>query len=146
MLLQAAHHTAVNVSDWERSKRFYRDTLGLEYLFEAEASGPEYEKAANVPGGRIKFCFFKVGDDFFELIHFMNPPAAPNRIKNNDTGGAHFAFKVKNIDEAYKDLTGRGVSFTAPPIRITGGQLKGCAFTYFTDPDGFLLEIFEDNR
>lgn len=146
MLLQSAHHTAINVSDWERSKRFYQHTLGLEFLFEADASGPAYEQAVKVQGGRIKFCFFKIGNDLFELIHFTNPPAGPNRIKNSDTGAAHFAFKVKNIDGAYKELTGRGVSFNAPPIRIEAGELAGCAFTYFTDPDGFLLEIFEDNR
>lgn len=145
-MLRAAHHTAINVSDWERSKAFYRDTLGLQFLFEAEASGPAYEQASRVPGGRIKFCFFRVGEGLLELIHFTNPPAGPNRIANSDTGGAHFAFEVDDIDEAYRELTRRGVSFNAPPIRIGEGQLKGCAFTYFTDPDGFLLEIFEDNR
>lgn len=145
-MLQSAHHTAINVGDWERSKQFYRDVLRLEFMFEAEASGAAYERAAKVPGGRIKFCFFKVGQDLFELIHFMNPQAGVNKIKNSDTGAAHFAFKVADIDSAYEELSRRGVKFNAPPIRIEAGELAGCAFTYFTDPDGFLLEIFEDNR
>jgi glyoxylase I family protein len=145
-MLQSPHHTGINVSDWERSKKFYRDTLGLEFLFEAEASGSAYEQASQVPGGRIKFCYFRVGSSLLELIHFVNPPAGPNRIKNHDTGGAHFAFRVADIDKAYRELTSRGVKFNAAPTRIDSGPLVGCAFTYFVDPDGFLLEVFEDNR
>jgi catechol 2,3-dioxygenase-like lactoylglutathione lyase family enzyme len=53
-------------------------------------------------------------------------------------GAAHLAFEVDDIDQAYNDLTRKGVRFVSPPRR--SGNVKGC---YFEDPDGITLELLQ---
>jgi catechol 2,3-dioxygenase-like lactoylglutathione lyase family enzyme len=141
------HHSAVNVSDWDRSVRFYRDLLGLELVFQdGDATGEELDQNTHLHGVHLRFGMFRVGDSFFELIQYHQPPPGPNDGAINDTGRTHLCFRVPDIEAAYADLSARGVTFNARPIHITSGPLAGCAFAYFPDPDGVLLEIFEDGR
>lgn len=145
--IAGVHHIAINVSDWERSGRFYRDVLGFEQLFEpGEGAGEELEEATRVPGARLRFAMFRVGDDCVELIQYLSPEGRPYDRRNCDVGNMHLAFRVPDMDEAYAELQDRGVKFNSPPIHIGEGPLEGCAFSYFTDPDGVTLEIFQEAK
>src|SRR5687768_17852532 len=63
------HHAAVNVSDWDRSIRFYRDVLGLELVFgDGDASGAGLDENTRLDGVHLRFGMFRCGSDFFELI------------------------------------------------------------------------------
>jgi catechol 2,3-dioxygenase-like lactoylglutathione lyase family enzyme len=141
------HHAAVNVSDWDRSVRFYRDVLGLELVFQdGDASGQGIDDNTHLDGVHLRFGMFRCGTDFFELIQYHRPPPGPNVGAINDTGRTHLCFRVADIEAAYAELVARGVVFNATPIHISSGPLAGCAFAYFPDPDGVLLEIFQDDR
>ena len=145
--LLGMHHAAVNVSDWDRSVAFYRDTLGLELLFgDGDASGEELDQNTQLHDVHLRFGMFRLGDGYFELIQYRQPVPAPNDGVINDTGRTHLCFKVDDIEAAYAQLSARGVAFNGRPLHITSGPLDGCAFAYFPDPDGVLLEIFEDHR
>ena len=147
MLLRGLHHAAVNVSDWDRSVAFYRDTLGLELLFQdGDAFGEELDQNTGLHDVRLRFGMFALGDGYFELIQYRQPAPAANDGAINDTGRTHLCFQVADIEAAYADLCRRGVAFNGRPLHITSGPLDGCAFAYFLDPDGVLLEIFEDHR
>jgi lactoylglutathione lyase len=141
------HHTALNVTDMDRSLKFYRGILGLELLFEPqEASGGSFEKATHIHGAKIKFTMLKVagGKTFIELIQYLNPRAKPNQISISDTGAPHVAFRVDDINEAKSKLESKGVKFNSDPVRIQTGPLKGRSFVYFKDPDGLTLELFQE--
>jgi lactoylglutathione lyase len=144
---QEIHHTALNVTDMERSLKFYREVLGLEPMFEPqEASGERFEKATHIPGAKIKFTMLKIGNGhtFIELIQYVNPKAKPNQLTISDTGAPHVAFRVDNIDETKAKLESKGVKFNSDPVRIQAGPLKGRSFVYFKDPDGLTLELFQE--
>jgi lactoylglutathione lyase len=146
-LFREIHHTALNVTDMDRSLKFYKNILGLEAMFEPqEASGEQFERATEIPGAKIKFTMLKIGggDTFIELIQYVNPQAKPNELKISDTGAPHVAFRVDNIDEAKANLESKGVKFNSDPVRIVAGPLKGRSFVYFKDPDGLTLELFEE--
>ena len=138
------HHAAVNVRNWDESVAFYRDVLGLSFLLEGEATGEGIEANTHLEGVRLRFAMFAAGDNRFELIQYLSPEGRPNDRGVNDTGQTHIAFVVEDIDEAFKDLTAKGVKFNATPIHIDSGPLAGCAFAYFPDPNGVLLEIFQE--
>ena len=141
------HHAAVNVSDWDRSIRFYRDLLGLELVFDdGDATGAGLDENTRLDGVHLRFGMFRCGPDYFELIQYHEPPPAPAAGTLNDTGKTHLCFRVPDIEAAYAELSARGVVFNGTPIHIDSGPLAGCAFAYFHDPDGVLLEIFEDGR
>jgi glyoxylase I family protein len=145
--IKGVHHIAINVTDMKKSLKFYKDALGMKPLFEPqEGSGSDLEKAVKIPGAKLLFVMLQCGEDCVELIQYLNPRGSPYDRRNCDVGNTHLAFRVKNIDESYSELKGKGVRFNGPPVKIAAGPLKGRAFTYFTDPDGVTLEIFQDQE
>ena len=125
--LTAVHHIAIVCSDYERSKRFYTETLGLTILgeyYRAQRQSYKLDLALN-------------GQYLIELFSFPNPPKRPSRPES--AGLRHLAFAVADLDNAIQHLTEQGV-FTEP-IRID--EHTGRRFTFFADPDDLPLELYE---
>lgn len=72
-----------------------------------------------------------------ELFSFPNPPARPSRPEA--CGLRHLAFAVADVEYMKKDLEQKGVA--VEPIRVD--EYTGKKFTFFADPDGLPLEIYE---
>ncbi len=128
MTVRGLHHVAVICSDYPESKRFYTEVLGLGILSETHrAERDSYKLDLEVPGGtRI------------ELFSF---PAAPRRLSYPEACGLrHLAFTVRDLDEEVAGLTARGVAVEA--VRMDG--LTGKRFTFFADPDGLPIELYEE--
>ncbi|MCD7034683.1 VOC family protein [Metabacillus sp. GX 13764] len=126
-MLNRIHHAAIICSDYKVSKTFYTETLGLE--IEAET----YREERN----SYKLDL-KVGDTYqIELFSFQNPPERPNQPEAR--GLRHLAFEVDSLKEAVKILNERGVE--TEPVRVD--ELTGKAYTFFKDPDGLPLELYE---
>jgi glyoxylase I family protein len=125
--LNHIHHIAIICSDYEKSKHFYSEVLGLKIVREV------YREARN----SYKLDL-EVGDRYqIELFSFPNPPARPSHPEA--AGLRHLAFEVNALDEAVFHLTEFGV--VTEPIRID--ETTGKRFTFFADPDGLPLELYE---
>jgi glyoxylase I family protein len=125
--LNAIHHVAIICSDYQVSKRFYTELLGLKVLAENYRAGRDSWKLdLALPNGNQ-----------IELFSFPNPPARPSRPEAQ--GLRHLAFVVDNVAEFAAYLTAQGVA--VEPIRID--QYTGKAFTFFQDPDGLPLELYQ---
>ncbi len=125
-LLKAIHHVAIICADYERSKQFYTETLGLTIVqetYRAERQSYKLDLAVN-------------GHYQIELFSFPNPPARPS--KPEALGLRHLTFAVTDIDAAIADLNSKGVE--TEPVRID--ELTGKRFTFFADPDGLPLELY----
>lgn len=138
------HHGAINVSDWNVSVQFYREVLGLELLNEGEATGAEMDQATLFGQVRMRYAMFRVGRQHFELIQYLSPVPGSVSGERQDSGSTHLAFKVRNVDAAYRDLSARGVHFLSEPVRFREYVPVGGAFAYALDPNGVLLEFIED--
>jgi glyoxylase I family protein len=127
MKLNRIQHVAIICSDYERSKDFYVNVLGLKIVKET------YRKER----GSYKLDL-AVGDEYqVELFSFPDPPQRPSYP---EAGGLrHLAFEVDNIEEAVKELAEKAVK--AEKIRID--DITGKKFTFFSDPDGLPLELYE---
>lgn len=127
MKTQGIHHIAIICSNYEISKRFYVDTLGfsiIEETFRADRNSYKLD--------------LKVGEgDKIELFSFPHPPQRPSSPEA--CGLRHLAFKVENIDESVLYLKSHGIE--VEDIRID--EITGKRFTFFKDPDGLPLEIYE---
>ena len=120
------HHVAIICSDYERSKRFYTHVLGLEVVAEVfRAERKSYKLDLRLPDGPQ-----------IELFSFPDPPKRPSYPEA--CGLRHLAFGVADIDEAVADLGRKGV--TCEPVRV---DETGKRFTFFADPDGLPLELYE---
>lgn len=127
MKISRAHHAAIICSDYERSKKFYTETLGFSIIAETYRAERQSYKLD-----------LAVGEGFaIELFSFPDPPPRPNQPEA--CGLRHLAFAVENIDVAADRLEQLGVA--VEPIRVDA--LTGRKYTFFADPDGLPLELYE---
>lgn len=128
MQFSRLHHVAIIASDYPRSKHFYTEVLGLPVIAEAYREARDSWKLD-----------LRLADDMqIELFSF---PAPPPRVSRPEACGLrHLALRVADIEEAVRHLQQHGVEVEA--IRVD--EYTGKRFTFFADPDGLPLELYED--
>jgi predicted enzyme related to lactoylglutathione lyase len=110
----------VSVTDVPRAVAFYRDVLGLKFLFE-------------VPGQ--KMAFFDCGG----VRLYLGAPSDPKYRSNS-----LLYYRVGDIDAAYNRLVERGVSFLSPPRLIHKTGSSELWMAGFQDPDGNYAQIMSE--
>ena len=126
-ILKAVHHIAIICSDYATSKWFYTEILGLEVIrevYRAERDSWKLDLALN-------------GIYIIELFSFPAPPPRPSRPEA--AGLRHLAFTVGDLERLVDRLQEKGVQ--VEPIRTD--EYTGKRFTFFADPDGLPLELYE---
>lgn len=121
------HHIAIICSDYKTSKHFYSEILGLDIMKET------YRKERQ----SYKLDLGLNGEYVLELFSFPDPP--PRTSRPEAAGLRHLAFEVENVEITKKELEQKGL--VIEDIRIDEATLK--KFTFFEDPDGLPLEIYE---
>ena len=118
--IQNIGQIAINTRDVQRAVAFYRDALGLDYLFEA---GP--------------LAFFMCGDTRLMLSVAESPEF--------DHPSSILYFRVDDIHSARAELSGRGVPFDDEPHLIAEMPDHELWMTFFRDPDrnvhGLMSEV-----
>lgn len=125
--LKKVHHIAIIATDYARSKAFYCDILGFELQSEA------YREERDSWKGDLALN----GEYVIELFSFPFPPARPSRPEA--CGLRHLAFSVDDVERAITHLQQHGVE--CEPVRID--PFTGKRFTFFSDPDGLPLELYQ---
>lgn len=126
MKLNAIHHVAIIVSDYQKSRDFYVNLLGFEIIRE------NYRENR----GDYKLDL-KLGDCELEIFGI---PGAPARLSYPEACGLrHLAFRVADMEEAVDWLNRRGIE--TEPVRVD--EFTGKRMTFFHDPDGLPLELHE---
>lgn len=113
---------AINVRDLQRAVAFYRDILGMRFLFQA-------------PGG---LAFFDVGGvrlmlGVAEKPEFSHPASI-------------LYYKVEDITAAYSTLTTRGVVFIDEPHLIAKLPTHELWMTFFRDSEDNVLALMEERK
>lgn len=126
-MLLAIHHVAIICADYQRSKHFYSELLGLKILAENyRAERQSYKLDLQLPDGSQ-----------LELFSFVGAPPRPS--KPEAQGLRHLSFAVSDVAKTGAWLQQSGIAIE--PIRID--PYTGAAFTFFADPDGLPLEIYQ---
>jgi len=127
MQLQGTHHVAIICSDYARSKAFYVGLLGLRVIAEHYREARDSWKLdLGLPDGTQ-----------IELFSFPAPPARPSRPEA--CGLRHLSFAVADVQQCKEQLERQGVA--VEDIRVD--EYTGRHFTFFADPDGLPLELYE---
>lgn len=121
------HHIAIICSNYQLSKDFYVNKLGLKVLAEV------YRKERK--SWKLDLAVNEIYQ--IELFSFENPPERPSRPEAS--GLRHLAFEVDDVEAVANMLNERGI--VAEPIRVD--EFTSKKFTFFTDPDGLPLEIYQ---
>jgi catechol 2,3-dioxygenase-like lactoylglutathione lyase family enzyme len=112
---------AVPVRDVERAIAFYRDTLGMRFLFKAPP-----------------------GLGFFDCAGVRLMLDAPAGAQAGN--GSVIYYRVPDLQAAFETLSGRGVSFEAKPHLIARLPDHELWMAFFRDPDGNLLALMSEVR
>jgi len=126
-MMQKVHHIAIICRDYEVSKVFYTEVLGLTVIREVyrqERASYKLDLALN-------------GEYIIELFSFPDPPERPSMPEA--AGLRHLAFQVTDLDKVVLDLDEKGVA--SEPIRID--EFTGKRFTFIQDPDRLPIEFYE---
>lgn len=117
--LSSIGQIAIIVKDVPRATDFYRDKLGMKYLFSA---------------GNL--AFFDCGG-----IRLML-----DKPEKSDAGTSIIYFKVPDINEAHRQMSARGVEFVDSPHLIAKLPDHDLWMTFFRDSEGNLLSIISEVR
>ncbi|HEX3006887.1 MAG TPA: VOC family protein [Bacteroidales bacterium] len=128
MKLNHIDHVAIICSDYQKSKYFYSEVLGMKVVREVYREGRNSWK-----------CDLEVNGTYqIELFSFPHPP---HRVSLPEAAGLrHLAFEVDNIDEIVDELSAKGIE--AEPIRYDASR-GNKRFTFIADPDGTPIEFCE---
>ena len=108
MIVEHVDFWTVPVTDMERSKKFYGETLGLPLVSD------------------VGFPEFKLGDNGF--LYLLSLEAIGGAFRGPHDAG--FALRVPDVAEAKRELEEKGVQFTG---EVDTGV---CNMAFFADPDG----------
>ncbi len=117
-LIERIGQILISVSDLPRAVAFYRDVLGLTFLFE-------------FPG----MAFFECGGTRL----YLGVPEKPEFAKTS-----LLYYKVRDITEAHDRLVGRGVSFVTPPHKVHADARHELWLAFFKDTEGNHLALMSE--
>jgi glyoxylase I family protein len=127
MQLNKLHHVAIICANYQKSKTFYTKTLGLPIIRETYRAERDSYKLDLAIGDHAQI----------ELFSFPNPPLRPSLPEAQ--GLRHLAFEVDHLAQVVAELQAHQVE--VEPIRTD--ELTGKQFTFFSDPDGLPLELYQ---
>ena len=123
-------HVGLVVSDLERSRRFYRDAIGL-------------EEVPRPPNFTFDGAWFRFGEYELHLLaeaHTTGGAGQPDAGAGAERGLTHhLAFEVDDLEAACARLEDA-------EVRLSGGPMPrgdGVTQVFFLDPDGYVLEYFQ---
>ena len=122
MRILSTHHVSLSTPDLARLRAFYGDALGLPIV-----------------GGfaQHQIVFFDAGGVAIEIEQV--DPSSPGAGRS---GWNHVAWEVADVDEAYAELSARGVPFHVPPEDFPPGA-PSMRIAFFADPDGNVIELIQ---
>ncbi len=119
-LLTRIGQVSMRAHDLDRAIDFYRDILGLQFLFKPSP----------------KLAFFDCGG----LRLMLSVPESP---AFNHPGSILY-FNVSNIQEAYQSLRTKGANFRAEPHSIARLEDREVWMAFFDDSEGNLLALMSE--
>jgi catechol 2,3-dioxygenase-like lactoylglutathione lyase family enzyme len=116
----------ISVSNQEEAIKYYTDTLGFKVTTDAAyGEGMRWVEVAP-PGSSVTLSLFQP---------FKADQPSPGSADN-----VHF--KTENIDQAFAELSARGVAFEGPVMRMGDGVPP---MAFFRDPDGNRFMMVEEH-
>ena len=124
-------YTRLNVANYQACKKFYRDILGFEVVFEDDKD--EY---AELSTGQTLITIFNRQ----QLGDFIGA----DEIVNYDShyAGVVLSFRVACLNDAIAHLKANGVTMVNEPMNF---PMRGFITACFRDPDSNLIELEELN-
>jgi catechol 2,3-dioxygenase-like lactoylglutathione lyase family enzyme len=131
-------HTAIVVSDTDKSLAFYRDQLEFRVVGGAHNFGPEQEHLNQVFGANLRITSLRAErGPGIEFLEYITPPGGrnlPTHSKAND-------LTFWNTQVVVDDLSSLCASLRASKTRFVSKPLRNSRTVIIRDPDGHALQL-----
>jgi catechol 2,3-dioxygenase-like lactoylglutathione lyase family enzyme len=137
-------HTAIAVSDTQRSLAFYRDTLGLRVTGESLNYGDEQDHLNHVFASKVRITSLRAqagpGVEFLEYLVPRDGRRPPVDTRANDLWSSQTTLIAKEVSASVQELLKRKVEFISPePLETLPLGAKGSRGVLIRDPDGHII-------
>ena len=144
-------HTAIAVSDTERSLALYRDELGMRVVGSSENYGDEQEHLNSVFGARLRITSLRgPSGPGVELLEYTSPRSGrpiPTDASANDL--AHWETIVDDVDlsDVWSQLSKAHAKVISNGVRRVEWFAEGIRTGFlFADPDGHVIAAMHPNE
>jgi len=117
------------VKDYRKCFDFYTKTLGFEAAFDVGDCYASFKVIEGIEGLAI------FTSDFFAPVVGNVDKTQPTNCREKSL----VSFEVKNVDEIYKTLLAKGVTFVNEPIDMSGWGMR---VVHLRDPEENLIEFY----
>ena len=121
MKIHGVGQISISVTDVDKAVEFYRDILGIDFLFQVPSTNP--------------MAFF----DCAGTRLYINQPENPEHA-----GTSVIYFQVDSAQDAAKELTVLGVTIESEPHIIHQTDNYTLWMAFFRDPDGNLMAVMSE--
>lgn len=126
------HHVTLSAHDVDSTAQWYVDYLGFSMTDRFSLTRPDGRQIDVVriarPGLQLNISQFP-------------DSVSPDRSTENQ-GWRHLAFEVEDVDRTYQQLRSQGVQFITEPFTY---DPPGYRVVFFRDPEGNILELYQEN-
>jgi catechol 2,3-dioxygenase-like lactoylglutathione lyase family enzyme len=141
-------HTAIVVSNTQKSLKFYRDLLGFRLAGESLNHGTEQEHLNNVAGARLQISGLRAqsgpGIEFLDYLAPRNGRPSPADTQANDLWHWHTTLGTKKTAIAVDRIrAAKGRIISLGPVEIPDKGLGFAKGFLARDPDGHGLQLVE---
>ena len=136
-------HTAIVVSDTERSLKFYRDLLGLRVVGESENYGTEQEHLSNVFGAHVRITSLRgKSAPGVELLEYLTPAdGRPFPVDERANDLINWQIRMLTLrPDATRYLRSARIEFVSPD-ELSIPELGLTRAVTVRDPDGHQIEL-----
>lgn len=126
------HHVTLSANDVDLTSQWYVDYLGFSITDRFSLTRPDGRQIDVVriarPGLQLNISKF--------------PGSVPLDRSTENQGWRHLAFEVEDVDRTYQQLRSQGVQFITEPFTY---DPPGYRVVFFRDPEGNILELYQEN-
>lgn len=143
-MITGIQHISYTVSDIDAARDFFTTTLGLPATPIRELSGERVEKMIGVPDLHMRISNMVLPDNGnIELTEYISPKGLQVDLTLGNTGLAHLALTVDDLQKTYEALCEKGIHFVHAPLWAKDGALEGWGICRCYGPDGITIELME---
>ncbi len=143
-MITGMDHFSFTVSNLEEAIHFFCDVLGLKANPIVERKGSFPEKLVGVQGAGYRLCNVLTPDNVvLELMEYTYPKGTTLDLNTWNTGVAHVAVRVDDIQKTYEELTLKGIKFRDEPFVRPSPNSKNPqgVLGYIKGPDNITVEF-----